>query len=42
MTGQNNCTILRMSWMLCGAGRPGTKDGVDALSFFVSEFKEEK
>ena len=28
--------------MLCGAGRPGTKDGVDALSFFVSEFKEEK
>ena len=28
--------------MLCGAGRPGTKDRVDALSFFVSEFKEEK
>ena len=27
--------------MLCGAGRPGTKDGVDALSFFVSEFKED-
>ena len=28
--------------MLCGAGRPGTKDRVDALSFFVSEFKEDK
>ena len=27
--------------MLCGAGRPGTKDRVDALSFFVSEFKED-